>query len=86
MSDPGIPTIPMPLRIKDVWEEDFFQALEYIKNLLPVYNYVAMDTEFPGIVHVPRKKTDDYEYQLVKINVDELKLIQLGITLFDNKG
>ena len=30
--------------------------------------------------------TDDYEYQLVKINVDELKLIQLGITLFDDKG
>ena len=29
---------------------------------------------------------DEYKYQLVKCNVDRLKLIQLGITLFDGSG
>lgn len=82
----AIQNTPSQLRIIDVWDENFFQELEKIKELIPVYNYIAMDTEFPGIVEVPRTRTDDYEYQLVKINVDELKLIQLGITLFDKFG
>jgi CCR4-NOT transcription complex subunit 7/8 len=78
--------VPMHLRIIDVWDDNFFEQLEEIKSLIPVYNYIAMDTEFPGVVEVPRKKTDDYQYQLVKVNVDELKMIQLGITLFDKEG
>ena len=77
---------PSNIRIIDVWDKNFFEELEKIKELLPVYNYIAMDTEFPGIVEVPRARTDDYEYQLVKINVDDLKLIQLGITLFNRNG
>lgn len=54
--------------------------------LISDFNYISMDTEFPGIVNVPRSRSMDYEYQLVKINVDELKLIQLGITLFNSRG
>ena len=72
--------------IVDVWESNFFEELEKIKDLIAEYNYVSMDTEFPGIVNVPRSRSHDYEYQLVKINVDELKLIQLGITLFNSRG
>lgn len=83
---PPITEVPMHLRIVDVWDHNFLIALEEIKNLLPVYNHIAMDTEFPGVVEVPRKRTDDYQYQLVKVNVDELKMIQLGITLFDSNG
>lgn len=48
-----------------------------------------MDTEFPGIVAKPVgifSSADEYKYQLVKCNVDLLKLIQLGITLFDGSG
>lgn len=82
----NIKPVPLQSRIIDVWEDNFFEELEKIKELLPVYNFIAMDTEFPGIVEVPRTRTEDYEYQLVKINVDELKLIQLGITLFDKFG
>lgn len=78
--------MPMSSLIVDVWEDNFFEELEKIKLLLPTYNYVSMDTEFPGIVSVPRSRTFDYEYQLVRINVDDLKIIQLGITLFNSNG
>jgi CCR4-NOT transcription complex subunit 7/8 len=77
---------PNELKIIDVWEDNFFEQLDLIKALIPQYNYIAMDTEFPGVVEVPRKKTDDYQYQLCKVNVDTLKMIQLGITLFDSEG
>lgn len=47
------------------------------------------DTEFPGIVarpigNFPSKA--DYHYQCLRCNVDLLKLIQLGITLFAIDG
>merc|ERR1719507_1285839 len=44
--------------------------------------------EFPGIVAKPMvyNNVEEYKYQLVKCNVDLLKLIQLGITLFDASG
>ena len=77
---------PAQLRIIDIWDYNFFEELEKIVALLPEYRYIAMDTEFPGYVEVPRVMTEDYEYQLVKINVDDNKLIQLGITLFDDEG
>ena len=45
--------------------------------------------EFPGNVAKPVgifSSADENKYQLVKCNVDLLKLIQLGITLFDGSG
>ena len=77
---------PMDRRIIDVWADNFYDQLDYIKTLIGEYNYIAMDTEFPGVTEVPRKISDDYQYQLCKVNIDCLKMIQLGITLFDDKG
>merc|ERR1712018_991533 len=48
-----------------------------------------MDTEFPGVVARPIgefKSTADYQYQLLRCNVDLLKIIQLGLTFLDDKG
>ena len=48
-----------------------------------------MDTEFPGVVARPMgefKSSTDYHYQLLRCNVDLLKIIQLGVTFMDNKG
>jgi len=39
--------------IKDVWMNNFFRTMETISKLIDEYNYVAMDTEFPGTVYVP---------------------------------
>ena len=47
------------------------------------------DTEFPGIVAKPIgdfKSASDYQYQLLQTNVNLLKLIQLGITFYNDEG
>lgn len=49
----------------------------------------AKDTEFPGVVARPMgnfPSKADYHYQCLRCNVDLLKLIQLGITLFSDQG
>ena len=48
-----------------------------------------MDTEFPGVVARPMgefKSSTDYHYQLLRCNVDLLKIIQLGVTFMDREG
>ena len=57
-----------------------------ISNLLDEYNYIGMDTEFPGTVYNLRNITNDFYYKTLKINIDLLKLIQLGITLTNENG
>jgi len=60
-----------------------------IRNLIERYPYVAMDTEFPGVVARPIgsfKTSSDYHYQTMRCNVELLKLIQIGITLADDEG
>lgn len=74
---------PRELEIVDVWEENFEEELEKIQELLEKYNYVSMDTEFPGVCIQGDNITG---YNLIKSNVDALKLIQVGITLADEKG
>ena len=42
---------------------------------------ISSDTEFPGVVARPLgefRSNNDYMYQLIKVNVDMLKIIQLG--------
>ncbi|MCI29127.1 CCR4-associated factor 1-like protein 11, partial [Trifolium medium] len=49
-----------------------------------------MDTEFPGVIYsskVDRRHLRPSElYNYVKVNVDALKLIQLGLTFSDENG
>lgn len=47
------------------------------------------DTEFPGVVSRPMggfRGKSDYHYQCLRTNVDMLKVIQIGITLFNEDG
>jgi CCR4-NOT transcription complex subunit 7/8 len=69
--------------IVEVWEDNFEEEMEKISDLLRVYNYVAMDTEFPGICIQGETITG---YNLIRSNVDALKLIQVGISLSDEQG
>jgi CCR4-NOT transcription complex subunit 7/8 len=45
-----------------------------------------MDTEFPGNVYPLQNFTNNFYYKFIKLNVDKLNLIQLGITLFNENG
>jgi CCR4-NOT transcription complex subunit 7/8 len=59
-----------------------------IRELIEKYPYVAMDTEFPGVVAKPITEsfTTDYHYKSLKVNVDLLKIIQLGLSFADENG
>ncbi|KAK9763306.1 CCR4-NOT core DEDD RNase subunit [Basidiobolus ranarum] len=75
--------------IKEVWAENLGQEMSYLRDLVEKYPYLAMDTEFPGVVARPIgtfKSSADYHFQTLRCNVDLLKLIQLGITLADERG
>ena len=45
-----------------------------------------MDTEYPGTVYCVQNMTKDFYFRTLKMNVDYLKIIQLGITLTNSKG
>ena len=74
------------LGIIEVYEDNFIQEIKNLSNLLEEYNYIGMDTEFPGTVFYVQNMTKDFYYKTLKLNVDNLKLIQLGVTLTNSKG
>ncbi|KAI9716303.1 MAG: hypothetical protein M1828_000399 [Chrysothrix sp. TS-e1954] len=76
-------------RIREVWAGNLEQEMDLIRTLILRYPCVSMDTEFPGIVARPIGQFPtkaDYHYQCLRCNVDLLKLIQLGLTLFTTSG
>lgn len=75
--------------IRDVWASNLEDEMRVIRQIVNQYPWVAMDTEFPGVVARPIgefKSTCDYQYHLLKVNVDLLKIIQLGLTFLDSSG
>lgn len=69
--------------IIDVWEENFEEEMDKLAELIDKYPFVAMDTEFPGVCI---KSETLIGYQMIKANVDALKLIQVGVSLCDIEG
>lgn len=77
------------LRVREVWQENLDEEMEIIRNVVDDYPFLAMDTEFPGVVARPVgpfKNSGEYHYQTLRCNVDMLKLIQLGLTFSNAKG
>ncbi|KAG9509740.1 CCR4-NOT transcription complex subunit 7, partial [Fragariocoptes setiger] len=75
--------------IKEVWASNLHDELKIIRQLVNKYNYIAMDTEFPGVVARPIgefRSSNDYKYHLMRCNVNILKLIQLGLTFLNEEG
>ncbi|EYB92220.1 hypothetical protein Y032_0196g1518 [Ancylostoma ceylanicum] len=77
------------VRIHDVWNSNVEEEFAKMRTLIEDYPFVAMDTEFPGVVATPLgtfKSKEDFNYQQVSCNVNMLKLIQVGFALVDEKG
>ena len=72
--------------IIEVYEDNFIEQIKIIGTLLDEYSYIGMDTEYPGIVYSVQTMTKDFYYKTLKMNIDSLKIIQLGITLTNSKG
>ncbi|KAH7417616.1 ribonuclease H-like domain-containing protein, partial [Cadophora sp. MPI-SDFR-AT-0126] len=76
-------------RIRDVWAGNLKEEMAILRCLVDKYPYIAMDTEFPGLVARPMGSFNgksDYHYQCLRCNVDLLKILQLGITVFTEDG
>jgi|Transcript_14477 CCR4-NOT transcription complex subunit 7/8 len=76
------------LEIRNVWAENVIEEMAVIRELIETHPYVAMDTEFPGVVARPVSESysRDYHYKSLKVNVDLLKIIQLGLSFADEQG
>ena len=76
------------LEIRNVWAENVEEEMAVIRELVEKYPYIAMDTEFPGVVARPVSETysPDFHYKSLKINVDLLNIIQLGLSFADEDG
>lgn len=75
--------------IRDVWASNMEEEFVHIRKIVQSHKFVAMDTEFPGVVARPIgefRSTSDYQYQLLRCNVNLLRIIQIGISFFDEKG
>lgn len=73
----------------EVWADNLETAFDEIQDAILEYPYIAVDTEFPGVVVRPILSYRDkyqYRYFTTKANVDMLKVIQIGITLLNEKG
>ena len=76
------------VEIRDVWASNLEEEMHNIREIIERYPYVAMDTEFPGVVARPEQHsgTQDLGYLTLKFNVDLLRLIQLGLSFTDGQG
>ncbi|ODN00212.1 CCR4-NOT transcription complex subunit 7 [Orchesella cincta] len=79
-----------PPCVQEVWANNLLVEFAKIRQVVKTYNFIAMDTEFPGIVVRPpcsvRTVGCVFPYELLKVNVDRLKIIQLGVTFMDRNG
>ncbi|KAJ8736954.1 hypothetical protein PYW07_000225 [Mythimna separata] len=78
-----------PITIRDVWCYNLHEEFHYVRQVVQKYHWVAMDTEFPGVVAKPTgefKNTAAYKYEMLRTNVDLLSIIQLGLTFMDEHG
>lgn len=77
------------IHIREVWNENLEEEFALIREIVDDYPYIAMDTEFPGVVIRPLgtfKNSNETNFHTLRANVDLLKLIQLGLTFSDEKG
>ena len=77
-------------QIVEVWKDNLEEEMKNVCDLVEKgYNVIAMDTEFPGIIYaMPSQQMvhSNTWYDVLRENVNDLNLIQVGITLSNKEG
>ncbi|AEA38964.1 CCR4-associated factor (nucleomorph) [Cryptomonas paramecium] len=75
------------MKIIQIWNDNVDKAMKIMIKLIEEYNYISMDTEFPGITSIPTEyETSEEHYQTLKHNVNILQIIQLGFSFANKNG
>ena len=72
------------LEIRNVYSDTLIWEMAKIREVITTHKYIAMDTEFPGVVVRPLDAflgTKEYNYKTLRCNVDLLKIIQSTFSL-----
>ncbi|XP_050232881.1 probable CCR4-associated factor 1 homolog 11 [Mercurialis annua] len=79
--------------LRQVWKNNLKSEFSLIRSSLPYFCVVSLDTEYPGSVYKSSIKKELLSqaspqdiYSVMKKNVDELKILQFGLTLSDSNG
>ncbi|KAK9138027.1 hypothetical protein Sjap_008621 [Stephania japonica] len=83
-----------PIVVRKIWAHNAHEEFLLVGVAVSALGcrWITIDTEFPGVIYRPSaeaiRSEDAVEerYKVLKKNVDELKLIQLGFTLSDSHG
>lgn len=78
--------LPVIARAREVWQYNLEEEVSAIMAALPKCDhcFIAMGTNFPGEIYTPRAKSS--RYNLMKVNVDNTPIIQLGLAISDANG
>ncbi|CAH2037439.1 unnamed protein product [Thlaspi arvense] len=80
------------IEIREVWNDNLEEEMYLISQVVGHFPYVAMDTEFPGIVcktvttDANCRRNEFNCYDSLRTNVNMLNMIQLGLALSDEQG
>lgn len=77
------------LEIRNVYSDSLVQEMAKIREVVVRYKYIALETEFPGVVVRPLGAyvgSKEKEYDTLRTNVDMLNIIQIGLTFCDENG
>jgi CCR4-NOT transcription complex subunit 7/8 len=81
---------PEENQIVEVWKDNLEEEMKNVCKLIDQgYDVIAMDTEFPGIIYAMPSQQMVHAtswYDVLRENVNNLELIQVGITLSNKEG
>jgi CCR4-NOT transcription complex subunit 7/8 len=74
--------------IRQVWSSNLEEEFTAISDLIGQFPYIGMDTEFPGFIvrNSISAATDAQRYHVQCINVNLLRIIQVGLSFADRNG
>ncbi|KAK1262845.1 hypothetical protein QJS04_geneDACA009461 [Acorus gramineus] len=75
------------MAVEEVWNYNFHSSFHTLASYREQFPYISVDMEFPGFLQeTDRDALESIRYADLKFNVDNLKPIQVGLTLGDSSG